>query len=299
MPSGTMAQQIALRIWCEHKRTFTVAMHPMAHPEFAEHSGYRFLHGIRRMQFGAPEFVADRMLTVEDLRGLAQDPAVVLLELPYRPLGGQLPSWEDLLATKAWAADRGVALHLDGARVWSCRPFYGKQFHEIAALFDSVYVSFYKDLGGLCGAMLIGPSWLIDEARIWQVRYGGRLKTMAPFVVSARLGMERVLPQIDRWVERARLVASELARVDGVYLRPDPPAVNMFRVFLRGDAQALTEAHHRLAEETGTFVFRRLEAAPIPGFATTEVHCWENALSFDLAQLRPFVERLLCQKKPI
>ncbi|RPJ45933.1 MAG: aminotransferase class I/II-fold pyridoxal phosphate-dependent enzyme, partial [Chloroflexi bacterium] len=58
MPSGTMAQQIALRIWCEKRNNFTVAMHPTAHPELAEQQGYQYLHQIKRLQFGAPEFLS-------------------------------------------------------------------------------------------------------------------------------------------------------------------------------------------------------------------------------------------------
>lgn len=49
LPTGTMAQQIALRIWCERSNNFTVAMHPSAHPEFAEQFSYHFLHGLQRL----------------------------------------------------------------------------------------------------------------------------------------------------------------------------------------------------------------------------------------------------------
>jgi threonine aldolase len=194
MPSGTMAQQIALRIWCEERRNFTVAMHPTAHPEFAEQMGYQVLHHLQRVQFGAPEFLRDRMLTREDFERLGRVPGVALIELPYRPLGGPLPTWDELGAIHAWAREREVRLHMDGARVWQCRPFYGREYREIADLFDSVYVSFYKDIGGLCGAMLMGPAAFIDEARVWQIRHGGRLVTQGPSWVSAKLGLRRVLP---------------------------------------------------------------------------------------------------------
>jgi threonine aldolase len=70
MPSGTMAQQIALRIWCEKRKNFTVAMHPTAHPETAEYQGYQYLHQIKRLQFGAPEFLTNRILQVDDLESL-------------------------------------------------------------------------------------------------------------------------------------------------------------------------------------------------------------------------------------
>jgi threonine aldolase len=293
MPSGTMAQQIALRIWCERRNHFTVAMHPTAHPDFAEQLGYQFLHHIHRLQFGAPEFLRDRMLTVEDLKALGQEPGAVLLELPYRPLGGQLPAWDELLAIRAWAREREIPLHMDGARIWACRPFYRKAYHEIAGLFDSVYVSFYKDLGGLCGAMLIGSTPFVQEARVWQIRHGGRLRTQGPFVVSAKLGLQRVLPQIDGWVQKAQQIAAILARFERISVVPNPPHVNMFQLYIRGDYQALNSRHMALARETGTFLFHGLGPTMVPGMAMTEVHCWENAMQFDVEQLGPFVERLL------
>ena len=295
LPSGTMAQQIALRIWCERRHNATVAMHPTAHPEFAEHSGYRFLHHIQRLQFGAPEFIGDRMLAVQDFETLGQEPGAILLELPYRPLGGQLPAWDELLAIKVWAQARGIPLHLDGARIWQCQPFYQKGYAEIASLFDSVYVSFYKDLGGLCGAILMGSTAFIREARVWQVRHGGRLRTQGPFVASARLGLRRVLPQIDQWVERAREVAAVLSSFDEVTINPNPPHVNFFQMYVRGDHAALTCRHMELAQETGTFVFYGLGPTAVPGLAMTELHCWENALRFDMGMLGSFMEKLLAK----
>jgi threonine aldolase len=182
---------------------------------------------------------------------------------------------------------------MDGARVWSCRPFYLKEFHEIGALFDSVYVSFYKDLGGLCGAMLLGSKSFIKEARLWQRRHGGNLTTQGPFVVSARLGLQSALPQIYRWVEKAQEVTAVLAEFEPITINPYPPQVNFFQLFIRGDPEKLTERHLELAKETGTFLFWGLGASGVPGIAQTEIHCWENSAKFDVGQLRGFVERLL------
>jgi threonine aldolase len=293
MPSGIMAQQAALRIWCERRSNFTVAMHPTAHLEFAEHGGYQFLHGLKRLQFGAPEFLRDRMLTVKDFEALGSQPGAVLLELPYRPLGGQLPTWDELLAIRDWAVVRSIPMHLDGARIWSCRPFYRRDYHQIASLFDSVYVSFYKDLGGLAGAMLLGDRAFIDEARVWQTRHGGRLVTSGPFVVSARLGFRRVTPVIHEWVTAAQKAAAALSEFERITIHPNPPQVNFFQFYIRGDAEALTEKHLQLAAETGTFLFWSLGSSSVPGIAQTEIHCWENAAQFDLNTLRPFVAQLL------
>ncbi|MFT3893824.1 MAG: beta-eliminating lyase-related protein [Anaerolineales bacterium] len=293
LPSGTMAQQIALRIWCERSNNFTVAMHPTAHPEFAEHFSYQYLHGLRRIQFGAPEFLGNRMLTLKDFQSLGKKPGVILLELPYRPLGGQLPEWDELNAIHDWALDNKIPFHLDGARIWQCKPFYQKEYHQIGELFDSLYVSFYKDLGGLCGSMLLGSEDFIQEAKMWQVRYGGRLFTQAPFIVSDRLGMQRVLPQIDSWVERARKVAAILSEFEQLTVNPNPPHVNFFQLYVKGDPEKMIQRHMEVAEETGTFLFHNLSQTAVPGIGMTEIHCFENALRFDLESLRPFLEKWL------
>jgi threonine aldolase len=295
MPSGTMAQQIALRIWCEKSNNFTVAMHPTAHLEGAEHLGYQYLHGIKRIQFSAPEFLGNRVLAMADLEKLGQEPGAILLELPYRPLGGELPPWEDLAAMGEWAKARRIPFHMDGARLWSCRPFYQKEYQEIASLFDSLYVSFYKDLGGIAGSMLLGPADLIREARVWQRRHGGNLTTMGPLYVSARLGVQRVLPEIDSWVQRAKDVAAIFSRFERIRVRPNPPHVNFFQLYIQGEAEALTQKHLEMAEATGTFLFYSLGATMIPGWAMTEIHCWEQAAQFDLEKLPEFLERLLEQ----
>ena len=96
-----------------------------------------------------------------------------------------LPAWDDLVATCEAARARGAALHLDGARLWQCAGFYKKTLAEIAGLFDTVYVSFYKDLRAPAGCALAGPRDVIDEARIWQVRHGGRLFNAYPYLLAA------------------------------------------------------------------------------------------------------------------
>jgi threonine aldolase len=290
-----MAQQIALRIWSDRTRNPLIAMHPTSHLETAEQLGYQHLHQLKRVQFGVPEMPRSRLLTPKDLSDLKELPAAVLLELPARPLGGQLHSWEDLLAIREWCDNNGVALHMDGARVWSAPTFYSKTLAEIGVLFDSVYVSFYKDLGGLCGCMLMGPEDFVDESKVWQRRHGGNLYTQFPFVVSAKHGLETRLPQMPKWVDKAQSLAKLMNSVEGVQTNPGLPQTNIFQLYLRGELDTLLAKHNALAKETGTYLFNGLAAAPIPGYAMTEVHCWENALAFDDSQLSDFLRRMMCE----
>src|ERR671937_2565271 len=170
-PSGTMAQQIALRIHADRRGTRVVAFHPLCHLDSHEERGYEHLHRLHAALLGERE----RLIEPADLEQLREPIAALLLELPQRDLGGRLPPWDELVTLCHKARERGAALHLDGARLWQCGPFYERGLDAIAALFDTVYVSFYKDLRAPAGCALAGPQDVVDEARVWRIRHGGRL----------------------------------------------------------------------------------------------------------------------------
>jgi threonine aldolase len=261
LPSGTMAQPIALRIWAERVGRRAVAFHPTCHLELHEESGYRLLHGLHGVLVGS----CHQPLTRADLDAVREPVAALLLELPQREIGGQLPAWEELEAQCAWARERGAALHLDGARLWECRPFYGRDYATIAGLFDSVYVSFYKTLGGIAGAALAGPPDLIAEARVWQRRQGGNLVRLFPYVLSARKSLAERLGRIEAYVAHAQAVAAALASLPELTLLPSPPQTNMFHLFIRGERAALERALLETAAETGVWLFHPLRPCQLPG----------------------------------
>src|SRR5438477_5241637 len=93
MPSGTMAQQIALRIYAERRHCNAIAYHPLCHLEVHEERGYQVLHGLRAVLLGSSE----RLVEPSDVDKLPEPVAAVLLELPQRDLGGRLPIWDDLV----------------------------------------------------------------------------------------------------------------------------------------------------------------------------------------------------------
>ena len=99
MPSGTMCQQIALRIWTERRGIRSVAFHPTCHLERHEDKGYQLLHGLHGRLVGRPS----RLIGLDDLQALGEPLGALLLELPQREIGGQLPSWDALVAQTDWA----------------------------------------------------------------------------------------------------------------------------------------------------------------------------------------------------
>jgi threonine aldolase len=266
MPSGTMAQQIALRIWCDRAGNSRVAFHPTCHLERHEQGAYRELHGLSTTLLGSVE----RLFTLEDLEAMRASVAAVLFELPQREIGGHLPAWDDLVEMTSRAREQGAAVHMDGARLWETKPFYDREYAEIAGLFDSVYVSFYKILGGIAGAALAGPQDVIDEARVWQRRHGGNLVHMYPIALSAALGLDEHLPRIGEYYAKAVEIAELLAAIPDVTVSPDPPHTNMMHVFLRGETNDLLAAAARVAGEHDIELFSGVRVTEVPG-----VHRWE------------------------
>jgi threonine aldolase len=266
-PSGTMAQQVALRIWCDRTGCSTVGFHPQCHLDVHEERGYERLHGLHARPIGNRV----RVIARADLNEVKEPLGALLLELPQRDLGGQLPAWRDLRAQTAWARSHGVALHLDGARLWQCGPFYRRPLREIAALFDSVYVSLYKDLGGLGGCVLAGPEDVIAEARVWRVRHGGRLSTYEPMALSAERGLDERLPRMPSFVRKARAIGTALAKVDGVDIFPDPPQVAMLHLHVRGELERLRDTLFEIAKEQRTLIAGYFEPTSVASVQMTEL----------------------------
>ncbi|HEX5567504.1 MAG TPA: beta-eliminating lyase-related protein [Streptomyces sp.] len=272
-PTGTMAQQVALRCWAGRTGDTTVALHPLAHPERWERGALTWLAGLRTVHTtGEP-----RLPSAEEVRELADPFGTLMLELPLRDAGFVLPTWEELVATVEAARERDAVVHIDGARLWECVPHLGHSLEEIAALADSVYVSYYKSLGGISGAALAGPSALVEEARAWRHRHGGQVFRQWPAALSALVGLDRELPRLPEYVAHAGVVADALhdalagAGVPWFRIHPRRPHTHQFQVWLPYGAGELTEAGVRQAEETGTILFRVWNEPGPPELAMTEV----------------------------
>jgi threonine aldolase len=289
-----MAQQIALRIHAERARCRTLAFHPTCHLELHEQRGYQRLHGLDAVLVGR----RDRLLTRADLDAVSEPVAALLLELPQREIGGYLPSWEELSAQCRWARERGVALHVDGARLWESTPFYGRSPRELCALFDTVYVSFYKVLGAIAGAALLGEPDFIREARIWQRRHGGNLVSLYPYVLSAREGLRTRLPRVPAYVAQARAIAQRLAALPGVRVVPEPPHTNLFHVHLPREGERLLDASAAIAEERGLALITRVRPCDVAGHSIVELSIGDAACALSPDEVQAGFQELLARSAP-
>ncbi|MFJ7912443.1 threonine aldolase family protein [Kitasatospora sp. NPDC096204] len=293
-PTGTMAQQTALRIHAEAAGLRAVVTHPLAHTDRHERHALGVLSGLRSLW----PTTAPRQPTAEELRALDEPYAALSLELPLRDAGFVLPGWAELVELAAVVREEhGAALHLDGARIWESAVALGRPLPEVAALADSVYVSFYKTLGGISGAALAGPGGFVRTARAWRHRYGGQLYQQWPFALAALAGLERELPRLAGYVAHARTVAGALARavavVPGARVHPAPPHTHQFQLWLPYPAAELEEAGLGLAEDTGIGLFGAWRECGPPGLSMTEVTVATPALDWTGADVTVAVAAFL------
>ena len=281
LPSGTMAQQAVLRVHADARGRRTVVFHPMCHLEQHEEQGYQRLHGL----IGRPAGNRDRLMTLEDLTAIHEDPAALLIELPQRDIGGQQPAFDDLIAHVAWAGERGAAAHLDGARLWESAAGYERPPAEIAALFDTVYVSFYKGVGALPGCCVAGPEHIVAQVREWRRRMGGTLHGLWPNAASALACLAVRLPRFPAYLEHARAIAAALADVPGVTVIPDPPQVPMLHLLLHVSKEDFAAATRRLAKDQGIWVPPTCMPSADPSVQRIELSVGDGTMEFQPPEL--------------
>lgn len=274
--TGVQAQLAAVRIHCDRSRKLRVAWHVSCHLESAEERAYETLYHLERTLLGSD---ADKLPTVEEIKDVLslpedQRPAVVVLEVPNRVLGCQTYTFDELSKISSACRAAGVKLHCDGARIWEIEPHYrhtfGKSFKDIAALFDSIYVSFYKGLGGICGAMLMSDDEsLITEAKMWQRRAGGNAFTLAYEVIDCERGFNENIGTFGRKREKMLEVSNAIKSATAnfknssgqpiVQFFPETPICCQTRTYFDGYTEPdLCGARDRAQEKTGIRVFERI-----------------------------------------
>ena len=267
LPSGTMAQGATLRVHADRRASRTVLWHPYCHLGQHEDQAHVRLHQL----LGRPVGQRHRLIELADLTSVAEPIAALLLELPQRDLGGQLPSWASLVEQVGWARERGAAVHLDGARLWEATAGYQRSPAEVAALFDTAYVSFYKGIGALAGCCVAGSEQDVAEVREWRRRLGGTLYGLWPAAASALALLPERLAEMPGRLAHARAIAAALADQPGIQVLPDPPQTPMLHLLFRVSAERFAANAQRLAERDGVWVWPAAAPTGDPGVVRCEL----------------------------
>lgn len=253
---GMIAQFSAFKAAEAATKNSNIILHPMSHVALDEDNSYQSLLNLNPILLGK----VNEPFDFSDVCQVKTPVATLAVEMPLRRAGFKLIEWEQLQKMSEWSRHHKVHFHMDGARLWESTFFYQKSEADIAALFNSVYVSLYKGIGAMGGAILAGESEFIDACKIWRSRFGGCSFTFFPLLVSALEGLDNRLQLIPSYVKRAKTIAEILSQFPQLIV--NKPQTNGFFVFLEGNKQALSEKSKQLNLQMGIQLFNQVNEFP-------------------------------------
>jgi threonine aldolase len=222
-PSGTMANQIAMRIRAPPGTE--VLMEERSHPFHFEMAGMAALSGL----LPRPIASADGILRAEAVLAAVQPDvsykprsSLLVVENTHNLWGGRVYRRAQIDPLLAAAGTAHLAAHLDGARLWNAAVAAGQSERELARGFDSVTVTFSKGLGAPIGSAVLGTESFAKEARRIRKLFGGGMRQVGVLAAAALLALENRARLVEDHA-RAKRLASAIAGLPGIRL--DPAAV--------------------------------------------------------------------------
>jgi threonine aldolase len=234
-PSGTMANQIAMRILAPPATE--VLMEERSHPFHFEMAGMASLSGL----LPRPIPSSDGILRAEAVLAAIQPDvsykprsSLLVVENTHNLWGGKVYRRSQIEPLLAAARMARLAAHLDGARLWNAAVAAGESEAELARGFDSVTVTFSKGLGAPIGSAILGSEAFAKEARRVRKLFGGGMRQVGVLAAPAILALEN-RGRLAEDHARARRLADGIADLSGVRLDPGAVETNIV-IFDVGDA---------------------------------------------------------------
>lgn len=249
MPSGTLANQLALRALAGTKRRVIVP--DMSHIYNDTGDACQTLNGQTLMPLapGRATFTTadvEAVLTRTAGGRVATDVGAIGIESPIRRLSGQMFDWEETRRISAFAREKGIGMHLDGARLFIASAYTGIPPAEYSAPFDTVYVSLWKYFNCGIGAILAGPKRVLDGMFHTRRMFGGNLAVGWNAALVARHFMDGFEGRLKSAVQTSETFYTAMAKHPRLTIERIPNGTNLTRVTFKGVNMA--EVGKRLGE---------------------------------------------------
>lgn len=218
VPSGTMANQLAVRVHCAAGHEAIV--HGACHIFNYEGGAAAALSGVQLRPLDSADGTFDLARLAQAIHG-SSDPhlaptRLICMENTHNACGGVVVDAAHVRDVATLARQHGLAMHLDGARLANAAVATSTTLHDLAAPFDTVSLCLSKGLGAPVGSLLAGPQPLIDQARHWRKRFGGGMRQAG---ILAAAGLYALHHHVERLADdhrRARRLAEGMAAIDGI-----------------------------------------------------------------------------------
>src|SRR3712207_34347 len=212
VPSGTMGNQIGMRLVCEPGQE--VLCDADAHVVTYEMGAAAAVFGISTRtvvsaggRLGAAQLI--EQVRPKDNWHLTAT-AAIAVENTHNRGGGLVQPLDQLQQLWDWSRDAGVAVHLDGARIWNASLAPGVPLSTYGSLADTASVCFSKGLGTPVGSVLVASAERIATARLWRKRLGGGMRQVGVLAAACLYALDHHLPRLGEDHEHAQLLAKRL-----------------------------------------------------------------------------------------
>lgn len=221
VPTGSMANLVALM--SHTQRGDQVIVESASHIYWSEEWSFASICGVaaRALEgvYGYIEPNDIRQVVLDQRFSHRPQTSLICLENTHNMAGGTILSPAQTASIAAVAAEFGVALHLDGARLFNASVALNEPLHAFTDGVDSVVLNLNKGLSAPEGALLCGTRAWIETARLNLKRLGGgSLHKAGIFAAAGLTALQTMIPQLAEDHRRARWLATELARIDGVHI---------------------------------------------------------------------------------
>ncbi len=213
-PSGSMANQLGIRMHVPPGGELIADT--LAHVVRAEMGAAAVLSGITSRTWLAPggrlEAAQPLALMTTGAGAYQVNTHLVVVENTHNFGGGTVQPLEQIRALRHASRPRGVAMHLDGARLWNAHVATGVALADYGSQFDTVSVCLSKGLGAPVGSVLVGSTDAMQEARIWRKRFGGGMRQVGILAAAGLFALDHHVQRLADDHARARRLAESAAQ---------------------------------------------------------------------------------------
>ncbi len=228
MPSGTMTNQVALRLHTEPGDE--IILESEAHIYYYEGGAPAALSGVmcRLVQGNKGMFTAaDLQKVLRPSDSHFPKTRLVCLENTHNRSGGRVFPLAEIEAIAQICQAHDLKLHLDGARLWNACIATGVSEADYAKPFDTVSVCFSKGLGAPVGSALVGSAAQIQRARRFRTMFGGGMRQAGIIAAGALYGVQHQRSRLQEDHDNAQLLAQGLQQVPGIQINPEEVQTNI------------------------------------------------------------------------
>jgi threonine aldolase len=209
-PTGSLANQLAVRMLVAPGEELIAETN--SHVVRAELGAAATFSGITTRTWPAPR----GLLNADDPMEIARPSAgpylvsttAIAVENTHNFGGGTVQPIEEISKLHQEAKNVGIALHLDGARIWNAHTASGVALSEYAKYFDTVSVCFSKGLGAPVGSMMLSTKEKVAKARVWRKRYGAGMRQIGILAAAAHYALDTNLPLLVHDHRRAKFIVN-------------------------------------------------------------------------------------------